>query len=70
MRRNSGADEGRNRHLDPTVKEHERTRGTSGAAVLDRDAKDGEIEDNERQRTTEMGSHARKTGEKGEGSHR
>ena len=70
MRRNSGTDEGRNRHLDPTVKEHERERGKSGAAVLDRDAREGEIDDNEDQRTTGMGSNARKTGQKGEDEHR
>lgn len=70
MRRNSGADEGRNRHLDPTVKEHERERGTSGAAVLDRNAREGEIDDNNGQRTTGMGSNARKTGQKGEGEDR
>lgn len=66
MRRNSGDDEGRNRHLDPTVKEHERERGKSGAAVLDRDANEGEIGDNADQRTTGMGSGARKSGEEGE----
>lgn len=70
MRRNSGKDEGRNRHLDPTVREHERARGTSGAAVLDRDAREDEAEKKSGQRTSEMGSHARKTGQDGEGSHR
>ena len=59
MRRNSGDDEGRNRHLDPTVKEHERERGKSGA-VLDPHANEGEISDNKDQRTTGMGSGARK----------
>ena len=68
MRRNSGDDEGRNNHLDPTVKEHERARGKSGAAVLDR--KDEPEGPEPRQRTTEMGSHARKTGQEGHGSHR
>ncbi len=66
MRRNSGKDESRDRFLDPTVKEHERERGKSGTAVLDRDANKGEIEDNRGQRTTGMGSNARKTGTKGE----
>ena len=66
MRRNSGDDEGRNRHLDPTTRDRERERGKSGTAVLDRDANKGEIADNLRQRTTKMGSHARKSGQKGE----
>lgn len=65
-RRNSGDDESRNRFLDPTMKEHERERGKSGAAVLDTDANKGEIEDNAGQRTTEMGSNARKGGQEGE----
>lgn len=62
MRRNSGDDQGRNRFLDPTMKEHEAERGKSGTAVLDRDANKGEIEDNKGQRTTGMGSSARKSG--------
>jgi len=66
MRRNSGDDQGRNRLLDPTMKEHERERGKSGAAVLDRDAKKGEIDGNRGQRTTGLGSNARKSGEEGE----
>lgn len=66
MRRNSGTDEGRNRHLDPTVKEHERERGKSGAAVLDRDANKREISKDSEQRTTGMGSGARKSGGKGD----
>lgn len=66
MRRNSGKDEGRDRLLDPTMKERERERGKSGTAVLDRDVNDGEIADNLKQRTTGMGSHARKTGRKGD----
>jgi hypothetical protein len=70
MRRNSGDDEGRNRNLDPTFKEREAKRGKSGTAVLDRDANKGSIEDNKDQRTTEMGSHARKSGQEGHGSHR
>lgn len=66
MRRNSGFDEGRDRFLDPTVKEHERKHGKSGEAVLDPDANEGEIDDNLKQRTPGMGSHARKSGEKGD----
>jgi len=66
MRRNSGKDESRDRLLDPTMKEHERERGKSGAAVLDRHANEGSIEDNKEQRTTGMGSNARKTAEDGE----
>jgi hypothetical protein len=65
MRRNSGKDEGRDRFLDPTMKEHERKRGKSGTAVLDPDAQEGEIKNNLDQRATGMGSHARKTGSKG-----
>lgn len=65
MRRNSGDDEGRNRHLDPTVKEHERELGKSGSAVLDRDASKGEAARSDGQRTTAMGSNARKDGQKG-----
>lgn len=66
MRRNSGDDESRNRHLDPTVKEHERDRGKSGSAVLDEDANKRELDDNSNQRTTGMGSNARKSGQKGD----
>ena len=66
MRRNSGNDEGRNGFLDPTVKEQERERGKSGAAVLDPDANKGSIDDNSGQRTTGMGSGASKSGEEGE----
>jgi hypothetical protein len=66
MRRNSGRDESRDRNLDPTTKEHERDRGKSGTAVLDKEANEGEIEDNLKQRTTGMGSHARKAGYKGD----
>ena len=62
MRRNSGDDEGRNRFLDPTTKAQEAERGKSGAAVLDRDANKDEIADNAGQRTTAMGSNARKGG--------
>ena len=66
MRRNSGDDQGRNRFLDPTMKEHEEERGKSGAAVIDKDARKGEIEDNLDQRTTGMGSNARKSGQEGD----
>jgi hypothetical protein len=66
MRRNSGDDQGRDLFLDPTMKEHERERGKSGSAVLDRNARKGSIEDNSGQRTTGMGSNARKTGGKGD----
>lgn len=65
MRRNSGDDESRNGFLDPTMKERERERGKSGAAVLDPDANKGSIEDNLEQRTTGMGSNARKQGSDG-----
>ena len=64
MRRNSGKDESRDRLLAPTIKEHERERGKSGTAVLDRDANEGEIADNLKQRTTGMGSRARKSGKR------
>jgi hypothetical protein len=66
MRRNSGKDESRDRLLDPTTKDHEREHGKSGTAVLDRHANEGEVDDNLKQRTTGMGSHARKTGSKGD----
>jgi hypothetical protein len=66
MRRNSGKDESRDRLLDPTMKEHERERGKSGAAVLDRHANERGIEDNARQRSTGMGSHTRRVGQKGD----
>ena len=62
MRRNSGKDESRDRLLDPTMKDHERERGKSGTAVLDPKAKEGEIDDNLKQRTTGMGSNSRKGG--------
>ena len=65
MRRNSGRDEGRNLFLDPTMRDCERKHGKSGTAVLDPDANEGETEDNLGQRTTGMGSHARKSGQKG-----
>lgn len=65
MRRNSGGDESRNRHLDPTVKEHERELGKSGSAVLDREANKGKAARTDGQRTTGMGSNARKGGQKG-----
>lgn len=65
MRRNSGKDESRDRLLDPTIKEHERKRGKSGTAVLDRHANEGEIADNHKQRTTGLGSGTRKSGRNG-----
>ena len=52
MRSNSGRDEGRNNMRDPTVRDRE----------LGRDLK----KDSETGRTSEMGSHARKTGQEGE----
>jgi hypothetical protein len=61
MRRNSGDDHGRDLDLDPTEKEHERERGKSGAAVLDPHANEGAIENERGQRTTGMGSRARKS---------
>ena len=66
MRRNSGKDEGRDRLLDPTTKEHERERGKSGTAVLDRDANKRDLDDPTEQRTTGMGSGARKSGGNGD----
>lgn len=63
MRRNSGKDESRDRLLDPTIKEHERERGKSSTAVLDRHANEGDIDDNRNQRTVGMGSNARKGGQ-------
>lgn len=66
MRRNSGDDQGRNRFLDPTMRDREHARGKSGTAVIDKDARKGEIEDNHEQRTTGMGSNARKSGQKGD----
>jgi hypothetical protein len=65
MRRNSGDDEGRNRHLNPTVKEHERELGKSGSAVLDRAANKGKAGRADGQRTTGLGSNARNGGQKG-----
>jgi hypothetical protein len=66
MRSNSGRDESRDNLHDRTLKDRERERGKSGAAVIDPDANEGSIEDNRGQRTTGMGSHARKTGQRGE----
>ena len=66
MRSNSGDDESRNLYRDPRTKDRERELGKSGAAVLDPDARQGEIDDNQGQRTTDMGSRARKSGEQGE----
>jgi hypothetical protein len=56
MRSNSGRDEGRNNMRDPTMRDRE----------LDRDLKKSAAHG----RTTEMGSRARKTGQKGHGAHR
>lgn len=56
MRSNSGDDEDRNNMHDPTVRDRE----------LGRDLYKGP----EHGRTTEMGSNARKSGQKGHGSHR
>lgn len=56
MRSNSGRDEGRNNMRDPTMRDRE----------LARDLDKGPA----RGRTTEMGSNARKTGQKGHGAHR
>jgi len=66
MRRNSGKDESRNQHLDPTTRDRERERGESGTAVLDKDAKSSTLDEQRGQRTTEMGSDDRKEGEEGE----
>ena len=65
MRSNSGNDEKRNNFRDPTVKDREAERGMSGAAVLDKDARQGSVEDNEGQRRTGLGSGARKSGQEG-----
>ena len=60
MRSNSGSGDGTNNLHDPTLKEHERDRGKSGEAILDR--KDTEPDGPEpKPRTTEMGSNARKS---------
>jgi hypothetical protein len=56
MRSNSGRDEGRNNMHDPTVRDRN----------LGRDLKKSP----QHGRTTEMGSRARKTGQKGSGGHR
>ena len=56
MRSHSGKDEGRNNMRDPTVRDRS----------MGRDIK----KDTSQARTTEMGSHARKTGQKGHGAHR
>ena len=66
MRRNSGKDEGRDNHLDPTTKEHEAARGKSGAAVIDRHPPGDPLDKHSGQKSTGMGSHARKTGGKGD----
>lgn len=56
MRSNSGSDEGRNNLRDPTLRDRD----------LGRDLKKEPVSG----RTAEMGSHARKTGQKGRGGHR
>lgn len=56
MRSNSGDDEKRNNWRDVTSKDAEAARGESGEAVLDKDAREGAIDDNRGQRTTGMGS--------------
>lgn len=56
MRSNSGSDEGRNNLRDPTLRDRE----------LGSDLKTNSISG----RTTEKGSHARKSGQKGHGAHR
>ena len=56
MRSNSGRDKARNNMRDPTMRDRE----------LGRDLKKNPFTG----RTTEMGSHARKTGQKGHGAHR
>ncbi len=56
MRSNSGKDEARNNMHDPTTRDRELGR--------DVETKPGKA------RTTEMGSHARKSGQQGDGSHR
>ena len=56
MRSHSGKDEGRNNMRDPTVRDRS----------MGRDVK----KDTSQPRTTEMGSHARKTGQIGNGAHR
>lgn len=65
MRRNSGKDEGRDNLLDPTMKEHERACGKSGEAVLDAHPAGDPLNIQVGQRSTGMGSHARKGGGKG-----
>lgn len=66
MRSNSGSGEATNNLHDPTLKEKERARGKSGEAVLD--AKDEPSGPEPKQRTTGMGSNARKSGGEGAGS--
>lgn len=61
MRRNSGKDEGRDNLLDPTIKEHEAARGKSGAAIIDTDPPGDPLDKHSDQKSTGMGSHARKS---------
>lgn len=57
MRSNSGIDESRNNLRDPTLRDRERQSDATSRAKQD-------------SRTTEQGSHARKSGQKGHGEHR
>ena len=68
MRSNSGSGDGTNNLHDPTLKEHERARGKSGEAVLEREDEPAEPEP--KQQTTHLGSNARKSGQQGDGSSR
>ena len=54
MRSHSGKDEARNNMRDPTIRDHQSEPKKASMTG----------------RTTQMGSHARKTGQKGHGSHR
>lgn len=56
MRSNSGRDESRNNLRDPTMRDRD----------FGRDLEEGPVQG----RTTEMGSKARKTGQKGHGANR
>ena len=58
MRSNSGRDKSRNNLRDPTLRDRER------------ETKSEKHKGTATTRTTEMGSHARKTGQKGHGAHR
>lgn len=58
MRSHSGRDESRNNMRDPTMRDR------------DQKSKSQRHPGGEKTRTTEMGSHARKTGQEGHGAHR